>query len=68
MNPSQQAHHDRILKEATQLISAKYTKGTIEHNSNLSEDYTVDQLLTEAINEAIDQITYLLTLKEKLNG
>jgi len=68
MNESQKNHLKHILDTSRGLIMNKYIKGTIEHQSNLSEDYTAEQLLDEAINEAIDQITYLLTLKEKLYG
>ncbi len=68
MNESQKNHLKFILEESGYLIKAKYLKGVKEYNSNLSEDYTADQLLDEAINEAVDQIVYLLTLREKLNA
>ena len=66
MNESQQAHLDYILRESGLLITNKYVKGALEYNSDLSKDYTAEQLLNEAINEAIDQVTYLLTLRQKL--
>lgn len=66
MNQSQQDHLDYILRESGLLITNKYVKGALEYNSNLAEDYTAEELLNEAINEAIDQVTYLLTLREKL--
>jgi hypothetical protein len=68
MNNTQTDHLNRILDQSRHLITEKYIKGAKEHDSTLSEDYSVERLLEEAINEAIDQITYLLTLKEKLNG
>lgn len=66
MNEKQQAHLNKIVDEAQARIIDKYTKGTIKYGSSLSEDYTAQELLEEAINEAIDQVTYLLTLREKL--
>jgi hypothetical protein len=67
MSKVQTDHLNRILEQSRELITQKYAKGAEEHSSTLSEDYTADQLLEEAINEAIDQVTYLLTLREKLD-
>ncbi len=41
-------------------------KGAREHKGDLL-DLSTNQLLNEAISENLDQIVYLLTLKEKLN-
>lgn len=68
MNPKQAAHLNRITDEAHARLIDKYYKGTKEHQSVLSEDYTPLQVLDMAIDEAIDQVTYLLTLKEMMNG
>jgi len=68
MNDVQKEHLKYILTESRDRIMDKYIKGSIEHDSNLNEDYTVNELLEEAINEAVDQLTYLLTLRQKLNG
>ena len=67
MNKTQTAHLQGILRQAERLISDKYIKGAAEHQSTLSEDYTAEQLLDMAIEEATDQMVYLLTLKEKMN-
>jgi hypothetical protein len=67
MNDNHKQHLDYILDNATNLISAKYLKGVKEYNSHLRDDYTIAQLLDNAIEEAIDELTYLLTMKEKLN-
>jgi len=67
MNEEQTSHLNTILETSHRLIKDKYTKGSKEHNSILNKDYTSSQLLDMAIEEAIDQITYLLTLKEKEN-
>lgn len=66
VNKVQLEHLGYILDSTQDLISDKYVKGAKEHDSVLSEDYTKEQVLDMAIEEAIDQITYLLTLKEML--
>lgn len=67
MSKVQADHLKSILAQAERLISDKYIKGAAEHQSTLSEDYTEEQILDMAIEEAVDQMTYLLTLKEKQN-
>lgn len=64
MTVEQTAHLNRILEKSRELITDKYYKGTVEHKSTLSKDYTQEQILDFAIEEAVDQMTYLLTLKE----
>jgi hypothetical protein len=66
MNKIQLEHLAHILDETQDLISNKYVKGAAEHKSILSEDYNAVELCDMAIEEAIDQITYLLTLRSKL--
>jgi hypothetical protein len=68
MNPKQAAHLNRITDEAHARLIDKYYRGVKEHKTVLSEDYTPLQVLEMSIEEAIDQVTYLLTLKEMLNG
>ena len=66
MNSKQIEHLGYILDTTQDLISNKYEKGAAEHKTILSEDYDKHQLIDMAIEEAVDQITYLLTLKGKL--
>lgn len=66
MTSKQTAHLNRILEQSRELITQKYAKGALEHQSTLSEDYSATEILDMAIEEAVDQITYLLTLREKL--
>ena len=68
MDKGQQGHLDYILSEAEIRISKKYKRGALEYKTNLREDYSVSELLDCAIDEAIDQIVYLLTMREKLDG
>jgi len=67
MNKTQLEHLEYILDTAQDMISDKYVKGAEEHQSVLSEDYTAEQILDMALEEAVDQITYLLTLKQKMS-
>jgi hypothetical protein len=64
MNKQQIAHLNRILEKSRELITEKYTKGAAEHKSLLSEDYTKREVIVMSIEEAVDQLTYLLTLLE----
>lgn len=63
MTSADKAHLKRVVHQAGDLIIKKYEKGVREHGGHLWEK---PGLLDEAINEAIDQVVYLLTLKEQL--
>ena len=65
MTPEQKAHLSYILSQALNRIDVKYHKGAKEHGGVLS-DMSKEDLLDNAIDEAVDQLTYLLTLKQKL--
>lgn len=67
MNDMQVKHLNRILESTRELMTQKYAKGAKEHQSMLSEDYTPLELCDMGIEEAIDQLTYLLTLRDKLD-
>lgn len=62
----QEDHMNEIIDDFIELMEPKYVKGAIEHNSNIWE-YPTDKLLDMAIEEAIDQVVYLLTLKQQIN-
>lgn len=63
-----QSHHvEAIGKEFCNSLADKYIKGQREHGGNLY-DKSIDYLLTEAINECIDQFTYLTTLRERIRN
>ena len=66
MTTAQLDHMLDVSKEASRLIRAKYSKGVAEHGTFLM-DLTADELLENAIDEAVDQLVYLLSLKEKLD-
>lgn len=64
MTPEQNEHVKAIADEFSQLMADKYAKGAIEHKGNLWE-VASDKILDYAIEEAIDQVVYLLTLKQQ---
>lgn len=66
MIQSQEDHLQRIKQEFNQLIEPKFRKGAEEHKTLLHE-LSPQWLLDASIDEAIDQVTYLLTLKERLS-
>ena len=68
MNKVQINHLNNLLEQARDIMTAKYVAGAKEHQSVLSEDYTVEQLLMEVVNEQIDGLTYSLTALNKLRS
>lgn len=62
----QEDHMNSIVDDFIELMEPKYIKGALEHGGNLWEVPT-EQLLDFAIEEAIDQVVYLLTLKQQIN-
>lgn len=59
-----QDHADKLGNEVRQRLIAKYLKGQKEHGGEL---WRKRGIIDMAIEEAIDQAVYLLTLKEQLN-
>lgn len=67
LTPDQSAHVTRIGKQFCMEMAEKYTRGQKEHGGNLF-DMPIHDLLENAIQEAIDQVVYLLTIREGLQG
>ena len=65
MNAEHEAHLQQIKDEFFKLVDTKYRKGQAEHGGNL---WAKPGLLDMAIDEAIDQVVYLLTLREQLRN
>jgi hypothetical protein len=65
MKPSQEKHLLNIKSEFCSLVDPKYRKGVAEHGGNLWDNDPL-KVLDFAIEEAVDQVVYLLTLKEQL--
>ncbi|HUR19845.1 MAG TPA: hypothetical protein VMZ90_03500 [Vicinamibacterales bacterium] len=62
MDAEHQAHATRILSKFNADLLAKYEAGQAEHGGNLWEKRG---MLEHAIEEAIDMVVYLYTLKEQ---
>ena len=61
-NREQREHAIHLADEAGRLILTKYKRGQEEHGGNLWEK---ENLLDSTIEEAVDLVIYLLTLKEQ---
>lgn len=58
-------HREQIIQQAVQRIDLKYRRGQAEHGGQL---WTKPGIIDMAIDEATDQLVYLLTLKEQLEN
>ena len=67
MTGEQESHLTHIIEGFIARVDPKYRKGQAEHGGNLF-DMPAAQLIDCAIDEAIDQVVYLLTLRDKVTG
>lgn len=67
LDKSQQDHISFLERRAMRLVRTKYTKGATEHSGHIW-DLSEMQLIDNAIEEAVDQLVYLLTLKDKIEA
>lgn len=65
MDFNKKEHMNRIVELFTEQMTVKYKKGVKEHGGNLWEK---GDIIDFAIDEAIDQVVYLLTLKDQLDS
>jgi hypothetical protein len=65
MTKEQESHLTSIKLSFSALVDAKYRKGQSEHGGDLFRK-DVAWLVDQAIAEAVDQIVYLLTLRERI--
>lgn len=63
MTPEHEAHRESIINAFSRDFRAKYDKGQQEHGGKLWEN---PELIDRAIEEAIDLVAYLYSLKEQL--
>ena len=63
MTTERYEHLNRLLTESSERIRTKYIAGQAEHGGDL---WKKDDILEMAIEEAVDMLVYLLTLKEQL--
>lgn len=67
MDQAQEQHLDSVVNELRELVTTKYRRGQAEHGGNLW-DNPPTEILDCAIDEAIDQVVYLLTLRKQLKS
>lgn len=63
MENEHREHRDGIILDFTQAAFDKYNKGQAEHGGKL---WQKKGLIDMAIDEAIDQVVYLFTLKKQI--
>ena len=66
MTSEQDAHILGLVEEASALMDRKYRAGQAKHGGDLWA-MSASELLDNAILEAIDQVVYLLTLRQTLS-
>lgn len=62
MSPEHEAHLAKLISGVSSDLDAKYRHGQEEHGGQL---WRKPRLLTEARNEALDQLTYLDALQSQ---
>ena len=67
MTKQQEQHLLEIQFRTLELMDKKYRAGVQEYGNNLW-DLGIERLLYEAINESIDQLAYLFTVRDKIRG
>lgn len=67
MTYEQEMHLGRIKSAFEAKVNIKYRKGQLEHGGDLVKMNALN-LIDAAIDEAIDQIVYLETLREIIVG
>ena len=65
MTQAQESHLTRVKRDFVALVDSKYRAGAAEHGGELLALPDL-AILDLAIEEAVDQVVYLLSLKEKL--
>lgn len=65
MDLQQEAHLTRVKNLFTSLVDSKYRKGAEEHGGKLEEHSQLD-LVNMALDEAVDQVVYLITLRDNI--
>jgi hypothetical protein len=65
MSPDHEEHLQKIKTEISQLIDSKYRAGQKQHGGSL---FHKAGLLDMAVEEIVDLVVYILTLKQQLIG
>ena len=70
MTDAQEKHLARVKDSFCALVDAKYRRGAEEHSQEYGGELLSMpslRILDHAIEEAIDQVVYLLSLREKMH-
>ena len=67
MHPLQESHLSWVLSQATKRIEAKYKAGDKEHGGEPLIAIPTTKLIDWAIEEAVDQVVYLLSIRRQLD-
>jgi len=67
MSNEQEAHLKRIKSNFVSKVDKKYREGQKEHGGDLMHNNAL-ALIDKAIDEAVDQVVYLETLREVITG
>jgi hypothetical protein len=65
MKKQNELHLMSIIEQTIDRIDRKYRKGNKQHGGQLWEKKDIIEM---AIDEAIDQVVYLLTLKQQIDS
>jgi len=63
LTQEQERHLASVKEDFAKLVDGKYRQGQREHGGNL---WLKHGLIDQAIEEAIDQVVYLLALKQQI--
>jgi len=66
MTQEREEHLASLQEEVRVLLGAKYRMGAAKYPGGGLWEKTAKELIEEAIQEALDQITYLLELRKKI--
>lgn len=67
MTERQLTHLKKVQTETNAWLQQKFTAGAEEHEGEPElEDLSVIQLIDMSIDEAIDQVVYLMTLRDRI--
>lgn len=67
MTEEQEAHLAHIQAVFKEYCASKYTSGAAEHGGSLYNMSAID-LVNNALMEAIDQVVYLVTLRDAIGA
>lgn len=67
MTDRQEEHLKLLLEQVRERMDNKFRRGAVEHASDLM-DAGILSVLDEAVDEVVDLLTYLLTMRMMMGG